>query len=182
MAISQSVQTQKVVINRIPVMARGVVCVIWPGSIIGQQNLAAVHAKIKKTSNYGIGLSLFGKSQEEHVSQYYAEINFFTTPYEVYELIKSPRKYNIATDGGAIPLKGSLGFVVANEDGTVLLSCYGQPSGNDPLSFRAEICALLAAAKLLQLITEYYDNKIQCEEPARGKIQVYTDSLTAFKL
>ncbi|OEU13908.1 hypothetical protein FRACYDRAFT_242262 [Fragilariopsis cylindrus CCMP1102] len=121
------------------------------------------------------------QSQEEHVSQYYAEINFSTTPYEVYELIKSPRKYNIATDGGAIPLKGSLGFVVANEDGTVLLSCYGQPSGNDPLSFRSEICALLAAAKLLQLITEYYDNQIQCEEPARGKIQVYTDSLSMIK-
>jgi hypothetical protein len=121
------------------------------------------------------------QSQEEHVSQYYAEINFLTTPFEVYELIKSPRKYTIATDGGAIPLKGSLGFVVADEDGTILLSCYGQPSGNDPLSFRSEICALLAAAKLLQLITEYYDNQIQCEEPARGKIQVYTDSLSMIK-
>ncbi|OEU23095.1 hypothetical protein FRACYDRAFT_233261 [Fragilariopsis cylindrus CCMP1102] len=98
------------------------------------------------------------QSQEEHVSQYYAEINFFTTPYEVYELIKSPRKYNIATDGGAIPpLKGSLGFVVANE----------RISG--------------ISAKLLQLITEYYDNQIQCEEPARGKIQVYTDSLSMIK-
>ncbi|OEU19894.1 hypothetical protein FRACYDRAFT_235957 [Fragilariopsis cylindrus CCMP1102] len=121
------------------------------------------------------------QSQEEHVSQYYAEINFLTTPFEVYELIKSPRKYNIATDGGAIPLKGSLGFVVADEDGTVLLSCYGQPSGNDPLSFRSEICALLAAAKCLQLITEYYDQQIQCDEPARGKIQVYTDSLSMIK-
>ncbi|OEU18182.1 hypothetical protein FRACYDRAFT_236453 [Fragilariopsis cylindrus CCMP1102] len=121
------------------------------------------------------------QSQEEHVSQYYAEINFLTTPFEVYELIKSPRKYNIATDGGAIPLKGSLGFVVADEDGTILLSCYGQPSGNDPLSFRSEICALLAAAKCLQLITEYYDQQLQCDEPARGKIQVYTDSLSMIK-
>ena len=48
-------------------------------------------------------------SQEEHVSQYYTEINFLTTPQEVYELIKSPKRLTIATDGGAIPLKGSLG-------------------------------------------------------------------------
>jgi hypothetical protein len=30
----------------------------------------------------------------------------------------------IATDGGAIPIKGSLGFVFADEDGTILLNVF----------------------------------------------------------
>ena len=84
-------------------------------------------------------------SQEEHVSQYYTEIEFSTSPIKIYEMIKSTNKVNIATDGGAIQFKGSLGFVIADADGEILLSCYGQPSGNDPLSFRSEICAFLAA-------------------------------------
>ena len=120
-------------------------------------------------------------SQEEHVSQYYTDIKFLTAPYEIYELIKSPKRITLATDGGAIPLKGSLGFVVANEDGTILLTCYGQPAGHDPLSFRSEICALLAAARLVTLIKDYYDIIMSCNEPARGKTQIYTDSLSMIK-
>jgi hypothetical protein len=34
---------------------------------------------------------------------------------KIYELFKSTKKVKIATDGGAIPLKGSLGFVFADE-------------------------------------------------------------------
>jgi hypothetical protein len=68
-------------------------------------------------------------AQEEHISQYYTQIDFLTTPVTIYELFKSTNKVNIATDGGAIPLKGSLGFVFADEEGTTLLTCYGQPSG-----------------------------------------------------
>jgi hypothetical protein len=90
-------------------------------------------------------------SQEEHISQYYAQIEFHTVPMKIYELFKSTKKALIATDGGAIPFKGSIGFVFAGEDGTILLTCYGQPSGNDPLSFRSEICAFLAAVRLVTL-------------------------------
>ncbi|OEU17034.1 hypothetical protein FRACYDRAFT_239635 [Fragilariopsis cylindrus CCMP1102] len=93
----------------------------------------------------------------------------------------STSRVNIATDGGAIPLKGSLGFVFADEQGMILLTCYGQPSGNDPLSFRSEICALLAATRLVRLIVQYYDRKTPCDEPVRSKIQVYTDSLSMIK-
>jgi hypothetical protein len=57
-------------------------------------------------------------SQEEHISQYYAQIKFFMVPVKIYELFKSTKKVKIATDGGAIPLKGSLGFVFADEDDT----------------------------------------------------------------
>jgi hypothetical protein len=120
-------------------------------------------------------------SQEEHISQYYEQIEFSMVPMKIYELFKSTKKVLIATDGGAIPLKGSLGFVFADEEGTILLSCFGQPSGNDPLSFRSEICAFLAAIRLVTFLTKYYDEKLPCEEPVRSKIQVYTDSASMIK-
>jgi hypothetical protein len=120
-------------------------------------------------------------SQEEHISQYYAQIEFFMVPMKIYELFKSTKRVLIATDGGAIPLKGSLGFVFADEDGKILLTCFGQPSGNDPLSFRSEICAFLAAVRLITIITKYYDEKLTCEEQGRSKIQVYTDSASMIK-
>jgi hypothetical protein len=134
----------------------------------------------KKTVNNGTFME-YVRSQEEHISQYYEQIEFFMVPMKIYELLKSTRRVLIATDGGAIPLKGSLGFVFADEEGTILLTCFGQPSGNDPLSFRSEICAFLAAVRLVKLITQYYNEKIQCEEPGRSKIQVYTDSASMIK-
>jgi hypothetical protein len=62
-------------------------------------------------------------SQEEHISQYYEQIEFFMVPMKIYELFKSTKRVLIATDGGAIPLKGSLGFVFADEHGEIILSC-----------------------------------------------------------
>jgi ribonuclease HI len=120
-------------------------------------------------------------AQEEHISQYYTQIKFLSIPIKIYELLKSTNKVNIVTDGGAIPLKGSLGFVFADGDGRILLTCFGQPSGNDPLSFRSEICAFLAAIRLVTLLIKYYDKKLTRDEPMRSKIQVYTDSLSMIK-
>jgi hypothetical protein len=41
---------------------------------------------------------------------------------------------------------------------------------------------LLAAVRLVvTLLNQYYDEILQCEEPARSKIQVYTDSLSMIK-
>jgi hypothetical protein len=134
----------------------------------------------KKTVQDGT-LMEYLMSQEEHISQYYAQIEFLIVPMKIYELFKSTKRVLIATDGGAIPLKGSLGFVFADEDGTILLTCFGQPSGNDPLSFRSEICAFLAAVRLIKVMTKYYDEKLTCEEPGRSKIQVYTDSASMIK-
>jgi hypothetical protein len=76
-------------------------------------------------------------AQEEHISQYYTQIEFLSVPVTIYELLKSSKKIHIATEGGAIPFKGSIGFVFADENGTILLTCFGQPSGNNPLSFRS---------------------------------------------
>jgi hypothetical protein len=134
----------------------------------------------KKTVQNGTFMEYL-QSQEEHISQYYEKIEFLMVPMKIYELFKSTNKANIATDGGAIPLKGSLGFVFADEEGNIMLTCYGQPSGNDPLSFRSEICAFLAAVRLVTMIVQYYDDILKCDEPTRSKIQVYTDSLSMIK-
>jgi hypothetical protein len=116
--------------------------------------------------------------QDEHISQFYTQINFLSVPITIYKLLKSTNKIHIATDGGAIPLKGSLGFVLADEEGNIMLTCFGQPSGNGPLSFRSEICAFLAAVRLVTLIVQYYDKKLPRDESTNSKIQVYIDSIS----
>ena len=88
----------------------------------------------------------------------------------------------IATDGGAIPFKGSLGFFLADAEGTILLTCYGQPAGHAPLSFRLEICAFLAAVRLItKLIQDYYDILSFMHRESTREISVYTDSLSMLK-
>jgi hypothetical protein len=67
-------------------------------------------------------------------------------------------------------MKRSIGFVIADEDGNILLTCFLQPAGNNPLLFRSEICAFLAAIRLVTLLNQYYDNIVQRNTPARSKI------------
>ena len=119
--------------------------------------------------------------QPEYIKQYYAQIDFHTVPAKIYEYLKATGTVYVATDGGAIPFKGSLGFVLADAEGTIYLSCYGQPAGHDPLSFRSEICAFLAAVQLVQHLIQYYDDVLLCTEQAGGKFQFYTDSLSMIK-
>jgi hypothetical protein len=83
------------------------------------------------------------RTQEEHITQYYTQIDFIIVPHKIYDLLKSKKKVLIATDGGAIPMKGSIGFVIADEDGNILLTSFGQPAGNNPLSFRQLLNSLL---------------------------------------
>ena len=87
----------------------------------------------------------------------------------------------IATDRGAIPFKGSIGFVIADDDATILATCFGQPSGYNPLSFQLEICAFLAAVEFVTILIHYYDNLLPCNEKLRAKFQFYTDSLSMMK-
>ena len=96
-----------------------------------------------------------------YISQYYEYINFapdcernkppcqltlfnFLTADE-----NQKHKLLIVTDGGVIPAQGSIGFVLCDEKGKCFLECWGQPSGIDPKSFRAEICSQLAATRLI---------------------------------
>ena len=105
------------------------------------------------------------------------------------------KKLLIATDGGAAKFKGamrdnsaanfartmsnigSIGFIITDETGSPFIRCYGQPAGLHPQSFRSEICAALAALRLLNLYTRYYDGITEgatlTEIP---NIEIYTDS------
>ena len=67
-------------------------------------------------------------NQQDHIAQYYTEVEFHIAPIALYEQLKSTRIALIGTDGGAIPLKGISGFAVADDDGNILLNCYRQPS------------------------------------------------------
>jgi hypothetical protein len=117
-------------------------------------------------------------NQQEHIAQYYTEVLFHIAPIAIYEQLKSTRTALIATDGGEILMKGSIGFAIADEDGNLLLTYYGQPSGNDPLSFRSEICAFLAAVRFTRLLLQYYDEILHCTDKERTKVQFYTDDLS----
>jgi hypothetical protein len=136
---------------------------------------------MESTSNTNETFMDYLLCQEEYITQYYTQIDFQMVPQQIYKLFKPTHKVNIATYGGAIPSKGSIGFVFADEEGNILLTRYGQPSGNDPLTFRSEIRAFLAAVGLVTLLNQYYDGILHCTEPARSKIQVYTDSLSMIK-
>ena len=88
-------------------------------------------------------------AQLAYISQYYENTKCNLRDIEIYNLMKASSKIIMATDGGAIKHKGSLGFILTNTDGTILLSCYGRPAGYNPMSFRSEACAFLAAIRII---------------------------------
>jgi hypothetical protein len=103
------------------------------------------------------------ETRRTYITVLYTDDILLTVPIKIiFELIKSTKKIKIATDGEDIAIKGSLGFVFAEEDGTTLLTCFRKPSRNDSLSFQLEICAFLAAVRLVPLITQYYDDILPC--------------------
>ena len=89
------------------------------------------------------------QTRPSYLSQYYSDLEFIILSHKIYELLQKDCKIVLATDGGAVPFKGSIGFIVTKEDGTKLMLCYGQPAGHDHLSFRVEIYAFLAAIRLI---------------------------------
>ena len=121
-------------------------------------------------------LTQFIKSQPAYVSQYYANIKWEVPEDEVYKILKETKTIILGTDGGAKAFKGSIGFVITDAEHKSLISCYGRTAGHDPLSFRTEACAFLAALRIVLLIAAYYK-----EEPTRllttGKeMTLFTDS------
>ena len=95
--------------------------------------------------------------------------------------MKESEKIILATDGGVIKYRGSLGFVMTTSDETVLLSRFGQPAGLDPLSFCSEACSFLIATRLIFLIAQHYDELITNAIDISCKIHLYTDSLSMIK-
>jgi hypothetical protein len=61
----------------------------------------------------------------------------------------------LASDGGAIPLKGSFGAVLATDD-AILVECGGRAYGQDPRSFRSEAYGMLAITRLLLHLRRYH--------------------------
>ena len=102
--------------------------------------------------------------QPEYITQYYSCIEFSNVQQQLYDCLQKEEfrkeKLYIATDGGAVKYKGSLGIIFSNSIGDTFLTCYGQPAGYDPRSFRSEICAALAALRLLRLYIMYYDDRL----------------------
>ena len=65
----------------------------------------------------GVDFVRFLKSQPEYISQYYAYVDFCDNPVEFYEQLGNINlKFAIASDGGAKPFRGSIGFIIANAD------------------------------------------------------------------
>ena len=66
-------------------------------------------------------------------------------------------------------------------DGTVLLSCHGEPAGYDLLSFHSEACTFLVATRLIFLIAEHYDELIVDVIDILCEIHSHTDSMSMIK-
>ena len=91
-------------------------------------------------------------------------------------MIKEKKQLIFATDGGAVKFKGSLVFLLTDKTGERILACYGQPAGHDPLSYRAEICAFLAALRLITLLVEYYKGILDEKCTMETKFHLFIDS------
>ena len=87
----------------------------------------------------------------------------------------------MATDGGAKAFKGSLGSVLTDSKSKVLISCYGRAAGHDPLSFRSEASAFLAALRVIFLIAEYYKEIPEELIVITKQLCLFTDSLSMLK-
>ena len=116
------------------------------------------------------------KSQPAYISQYYAQIKCEIPEAEVYQALKTTKKIIMATDGGAKPFKGSIGFLITDSTHKVLLSCYGRTAGHDPLSFRTEASAFLAALRILFMIAKYHKEESTESIAINTPITLFTDS------
>ena len=82
----------------------------------------------------------------------------------------------MATDGGAKAFKESLGFVITDAENKVLMSCYWRTAGKDPLSFRTEASAFLAALRVVLLIAEHYKEGPTGVLTTNKEITLFTNS------
>ena len=82
----------------------------------------------------------------------------------------------MGTDGEAKAFKESIGFVITNAKHKLLLSCYGRTAGHDPLSFRTEASAFLAAIRIVLLIAVYYNEESTGLLATGKEMTLFTDS------
>ena len=103
---------------------------------------------VPPTSSFVFSPSIVS-SRADYITQYYTEFDFDHSLKinEIYDLIATKNIISLSTDGGAILHQGSLGFLMAKQDGTHLFMWYGQLVGIDPHSYKSEICVLLAGSQ-----------------------------------
>ena len=94
----------------------------------------------------------------------------------MYKVLKDTKKILKAIDGGAKAFKGSLGFVITDAEHKVPISCYRRTPGHDPLSFRTEASAFLAALRVVLLIAEYYKEELTGLLATKKEITLFTNS------
>ena len=87
----------------------------------------------------------------------------------------------MSSDRGAKSFKGSIGFVITDSKHKVLLLCYGRAAGHDPLSFRTEASAFLAALRVLFMIAEYHKEGPTESIATNKRITLFTDSKSMLK-
>ena len=87
----------------------------------------------------------------------------------------------MATDGGAKPFKGSIGFVITDSTQKVLLSCYGRTAGHDPLSFQTKASAFLAALRILFMIAKYHKEEPNEAIAINTPITLFTNNESMLK-
>jgi hypothetical protein len=61
--------------------------------------LLIINKEKTKTRTRNDTFQKYIRHQEEHISQYYTQLEFLTVPIKIYELLKTTKKVLIATDG-----------------------------------------------------------------------------------
>ena len=106
-----------------------------------------------------------------YISHSYDNFELYIPAWELSDQLAEHPPVLVATNGGAIPNKGSLGWVITDALVNALARGYGITSGSDPQSYRAELSALLAATRFI-LHSHVHHATSLLTAPAT----VYTDS------
>jgi hypothetical protein len=88
------------------------------------------------------------------------------------EALTSNADLYLASDGGAVPLKGSFGAVLATSD-TIVVECGGHAFGQDPRSFCSEAYGMLAVTRLLFHLRAFHQLNM-----SRMQLTLVCDSLS----
>ena len=118
--------------------------------------------------------------QPPYIRQYYEQIEFYdqanihNTASSLFDFLHTDNNLLIATDGGVDSNVGSLGIVFSDSNLNRFCHTWGQASGMKMDSFRTEVCAALAATRLLQIYYEYW-NTITMNKSTEKETEPHTD-------
>lgn len=87
-------------------------------------------------------------------AQLLSTVHFYYSPFNAIALIAAS-SFNACSDGSAVALEGTYGWVLSSEDGTRLAHGSGPVDGHDPRSFRAEGQGMLSVVCLLKRLIQW---------------------------